>query len=65
MKRNPVPLTSLLVAVALLTSVSAQPPLFSTSLPKEEFAARRAKVLQKIGDGAAVIQGATETASIT
>jgi Xaa-Pro aminopeptidase len=63
MKRNPVPLTSLLVAVALLTSVSAQPPLFSTSLPKEEFAARRAKVLQKIGDGAAVIQGATETAS--
>ncbi len=39
------------------------PPLFSTSLPKEEFAARRAKVLQQIGDGVAVLQGATETAS--
>ncbi len=39
------------------------PPLFSTSLPKEEFAARRAAVLQKIGDGVAVMQGATETAS--
>ena len=71
MKRNSVTLASLLVVLALLTSVSAQPalskvegpPLFSTSLPKEEFAARRAKVLQKIGDGVAVMQGATETAS--
>ena len=39
------------------------PPLFSTSLPKEEFAARRAKLLQKIGDGVAVMQGAAETSS--
>ena len=39
------------------------PPLFSTSLPKEEFAARRAKVLQKIGDGVVVMQGATETSA--
>src|SRR5258705_6849305 len=71
MKRHPALVVSLLLAIALLTSVSAQPalsrvegpPLFSTSLPKEEFAARRAKVLQKIGDGVAVMQGATETAS--
>jgi Xaa-Pro aminopeptidase len=71
MNRNPVTLASLLLAAVLLTSVSAQPvptraegpPLFSTSLPKEEFAARRTKVLQKIGDGVAVMQGATETAS--
>ena len=42
---------------------SRGPPLFSTSLPKEEFAARRAKVLQKIGDGVVVMQGATETSS--
>jgi Xaa-Pro aminopeptidase len=63
MKPNSAPLASLLVAVALLTSVSAQPPLFSTSLPREEFAARRARVLQKIGDGVAVMQGATETSS--
>jgi Xaa-Pro aminopeptidase len=39
------------------------PPLFSTSLPKEEFAARRARVLQQIGDGVAVMQGAAETAA--
>ena len=45
-----------------LSSVEG-PPLFSTSLPKEEFAARRAKVLQQIGDGVAVIQGATENSS--
>ena len=64
-------LASLLVGVGLLASASAQPalsraegpPLFSTSLPKEEFAARRAKVFQKIGDAVAVMQGATETAS--
>jgi Xaa-Pro aminopeptidase len=47
----------------VFVTVSAQPPLFSTALPKEEFAARRARVLQKIGDGVAVLQGATETAA--
>jgi Xaa-Pro aminopeptidase len=39
------------------------PPLFPTSLPKEEFAARRAKLFQQIGDGVVVMQGATETSS--
>src|SRR4029453_11913921 len=56
-----------LVLAAIVVTPSAQqvqgPPLFATELPKEEFAARRAKVLQKIGDGGAVLQGATETAS--
>jgi Xaa-Pro aminopeptidase len=57
-----------LLSSALVVSAAAQqplqgPPLFATELPKEEFAARRAKVLQKIGDGVAVLQGATETAS--
>src|SRR5688572_17454862 len=51
------------VVTGVLATVSAQPPLFSTALPKEEFAARRAKVLQKIGDGVAIIQGATETSA--
>ncbi|HTM27061.1 MAG TPA: Xaa-Pro peptidase family protein [Vicinamibacterales bacterium] len=53
------------VVGGLLVSLSAQsgPPLFSTSLPKEEFAERRAKVLQRIGDGAVVMQGATESAA--
>ena len=66
MKRNLLILSSL-VLTSVLAGVSAQsvegPPLFSTVLPKEEFAARRAKVLQKIGDGVAVLQGATENAS--
>jgi len=51
------------VLAAAFVTLSAQPPLFSTSLPKEEFAARRAKVLQQIGDGVAVLQGAVETSS--
>ncbi|HEX5474065.1 MAG TPA: Xaa-Pro aminopeptidase [Vicinamibacterales bacterium] len=50
------------VAVAgMLATLSAQPPLFTTALPKEEFAARRAKVFDQIGDGVVVIQGGTET----
>src|SRR5436189_2301788 len=70
MKRHPALLTSLVLA-GVLATVSAQsvpgivegPPLFSTSLPKEEFAARRATLLQKIGDGVAVVQAAAETSS--
>jgi Xaa-Pro aminopeptidase len=40
--------------------MSAQ-PLFTDSLPTEEFAARRAKVMEKIGDGVAIIHGTAET----
>src|SRR5688572_14930366 len=39
---------------------SAQTPLFTDALPAEEFAARRAKVFEAIGDGVAVLQGAAE-----
>ena len=71
MTRNPVPVTSLLIVGLILTPVLAQPalsrvegpPLFPSSLPKEEFAARRAKVFQKIGDAVLVMQGATETSA--
>jgi Xaa-Pro aminopeptidase len=55
-----------LVASSLLVlsaHASAQPPLFTDALPVEEFAARRARVIQQIGDGAVVIQGATELPS--
>ena len=62
MKRHLLVLVSCLLAVAFI-DLSAQPPLFSTAVPKEEFAARRAKVMQKIGDGVAVLQGATETSA--
>ncbi len=41
-------------------SPSAQAPLFTDALPAEEFAARRAKVFEAIGDGVAVLQGAAE-----
>jgi Xaa-Pro aminopeptidase len=57
---------ALLVAVLVLGGVSAavaQPPIFTSTLPKEEFAARRARVMQEIGDGVVVIQGGTETSS--
>jgi len=56
----------LLLLGALAATPSAQvegPPLFATELPKDEFAARRANVMKKLGDGVAVLQGATETAS--
>ena len=54
---------ALLVVTLLLSGVgfaSAQ-PLFTDALPKEEFAGRRAKLLEQIGDGLAIIQGAAET----
>ncbi|HEX2445823.1 MAG TPA: aminopeptidase P N-terminal domain-containing protein [Vicinamibacterales bacterium] len=35
-------------------------PLFTSIFPPEEFAARRIRVMQEIGDGVAVLQGAAE-----
>jgi Xaa-Pro aminopeptidase len=52
------PIAALLFA--LLAHPAAAQPLFTDALPKEEFAARRARVMAQIGDGVAVIQGATE-----
>src|ERR1035438_9753226 len=46
-----------------LASAFAQPPLFTDSLPKEEFAERRARLMERIGEGIVVIQGATEDAA--
>jgi Xaa-Pro aminopeptidase len=45
--------------IALSISLFAQ-PVFTDIFPPEEFAARRAKVMAQIGDGVAVLQGATE-----
>ena len=42
---------------------AAQRPVFAPALPASEFAARRAEVMRAIGDGVAVIQGATERAA--
>lgn len=52
-------LTSLAL-ILLAIPASAQPPLFTDSLPKEEFAERRARVMREIGDGIAILRGAAE-----
>lgn len=55
---------ALTVLVSLVASVAgAQPPLFTDALPKEEFAERRARVMQAIGEAVVVMQGGTETSS--
>ncbi len=38
-------------------------PLFTDAFPPEEFAARRTRLMAQIGDGVAVLQGATEYAA--
>ncbi len=48
-----------LVAVIAWRAVSAQ-GVFTDAFPPDEFAARRAEVGRRIGDGVAIIQGATE-----
>jgi Xaa-Pro aminopeptidase len=54
--------TCFVVVLSILCAgIAAAQPLFTDSLPKEEFAARRAKVMEKIGDGVAIIQGTAET----
>jgi Xaa-Pro aminopeptidase len=56
--------TLVLVLVGVASAAAQAPPsLFTDALPKEEFAARRARVMQAIGDGVVVMQGATETTS--
>jgi Xaa-Pro aminopeptidase len=54
--------TSFVVLTVVFGAASAgAQPLFNDSLPKEEFAERRAKLMQRIGDGVAIIQGTAET----
>jgi Xaa-Pro aminopeptidase len=50
-----------LIVFASAASAFSQPPLFTDALPAAEFAARRARLLEQIGDGAVVIQGTAET----
>jgi Xaa-Pro aminopeptidase len=52
---------TLLVLVALTCALLAQPVFTGGDIfPPEEFAARRARVMEKIGDAVAMIQGTTE-----
>ena len=50
----------LLLALLVTPAARGQAPLFTGALPKDEFAARRDKVFAAIGDGVAVLEGATE-----
>jgi Xaa-Pro aminopeptidase len=50
-----------LAALLIGAGTGLTQPLFTDSLPKEEFAQRRAKLMARIGDGIAVIEGAAET----
>jgi Xaa-Pro aminopeptidase len=54
-------------AVVLLGSgvAAVQPRLFTDALPAAEFAARRARVMDRIGDGVVAMQGAAEPAAYT
>jgi Xaa-Pro aminopeptidase len=55
------PLMALCGCALVTAAVLAQPVFTGTEIfPPEEFAARRAKVMAQIGDGAAVLQGTTE-----
>ena len=64
MKHHLTPAVALVLsACALAADANAQPRVFTDALAKEEFAGRRARVMAAIGDGVAVIQGATETAA--
>jgi Xaa-Pro aminopeptidase len=48
------------VVLTVMTSAQAPAPHFTDVFPIEEFAARRAKVMERIKDGVAILQGAPE-----
>ena len=54
--------SALLTAFMLLSSLTDAQPVFTGAeiFPKEEFTARRARVLERIGDAVAILQGTTE-----
>src|SRR3954464_2943076 len=56
------PIACALLALVLLAAVPRAQPVFTGAeiFPPEEFAARRARVMDKIGDGVAILQGTTE-----
>ena len=53
------------VSLAWSAPLAADKPLFTTAFVPAEFSARRARVMSAIGDGVAIISGATETSTYT
>ena len=54
-------LAAFLMALSGLTQPAFTQPVFTHVFPPEEFAARRVKVMQQIGDAVAIVLGTTET----
>jgi Xaa-Pro aminopeptidase len=50
----------LLLAATFFAALAAAQPVFTDVFPPDEYAARRAKVFDAIGDGVAILQGTTE-----
>ncbi len=48
------------LVLLLAAAPAAAQPVFTNVFPPEEYAARRARVMEKIGDGVAILQGTTE-----
>lgn len=59
LRRRPAVAALILLSVAMAAPALAQQG-FTDAFPPEEFAARRARVMLQIGDGVAILQGATE-----
>ena len=53
-------LPAMAALVLVATPVAADRPLFTDAFPPAEFTARRAQVMAAIGDGVAIVAGATE-----
>jgi Xaa-Pro aminopeptidase len=49
-----------LAALVLFLSAANAQPVFTDVFPPDEYAGRRARVMERIGDGVAIIQGTTE-----
>jgi len=51
---------ALIVGLALSATMTADQKLFTDAFPHAEFAARRSAVMEAIGDGVAIVSGASE-----
>lgn len=53
-------LITVVLGCGAMVMPAAQAPLFTEAFPIEEFAARRARVMEQVGDGVAILEGAAE-----
>src|SRR5580704_18059320 len=49
-----------LSSLIAFAAIACAQPVFTDAFPPEEYAARRARVIQKIGNAVAILQGTTE-----